>query len=73
MKPLVLITYLVLVAAVAGQAVHIQDEATGKPAELQAGDVPNRSDGARDIALDHTEGTHETEKNRTESAGGEAI
>lgn len=73
MQPLVFITYLVLVLAVVGQAVHVQNEATGKPAKLQVLDVPNRSDGARDTALDRTERIHETEKDRTESARGEAI
>ena len=73
MKPLVLIIYLVLVLAVVGQAVHVQNETTGKPAKLQVRDVPNRSDGARDTALDRTERIHETEKDRTEPARGEAI
>jgi len=73
MKPLVLTTYLVLVLAVVGQAVHVQDATTGKPAILQVSDVPNRSDGARDTALDRTERLHETEKDHTESTGVEAI
>ena len=73
MKPLVLITYLVLVLAVVGQAVHVQDEATAKPANLQVSDVPNRSDGAQDTARDRKEQVHETEKDHTESAREEAI
>ena len=73
MKTLVLITYLILVLAVVGQAAHVQNEATGKPAKLQDRDVPNRSDRARDTALDRTERIDETEKDGTESARGEAI
>jgi hypothetical protein len=67
MKPLVLTTYLVLVLAVVGQAVHVQDEATGKPAKLQVSDVPNNSDVAQDTALDRAEREHETEKDHTKS------
>jgi len=73
MQPLVLITYLVLVLAVVGQAVHVQNEVTGEPAKLQVRDVVNRSDGERDTALDRTERIHETEKDLTEPARGEAI
>ena len=73
MKPLVLITYLVLVLAVIGQAIHVQNESTGEPAKLQVRDVPNRSDGPRDTALDGTERIEETEKDRTEPAREEAI
>lgn len=73
MHPLVLITYLVLVLAVVGQAVHVQNDATGNPVKLQVRDLPNRNDGARDTALDRTERIHETEKDRTEPARGEAI
>ena len=73
MQPLVLITYLTLVLAVAGQAVHVQEEAPDKPAKLQVRDLPNRNDGTRDTALDRTERKHETAKDHAEPAGWEAI
>jgi hypothetical protein len=73
MKPLVLIIYLVLVFAVVGQAIHVQDEATREPAKLQVSDGPSRSDGARDTALDRTDRIRETEKDLTESAREESI
>ncbi len=73
MKPLVPITYVVLVLAAVGQAVHVKNEATGKPAKIQVREMPNRSDGAGDTELDRTDRVHETEKDRTESAPREAI
>lgn len=73
MQRLVLITYLALVLAVAGQAVHVQEEAAGTPAKLQVRDLPNRNDGTRDTALDRTQRKHQTAKDHTEPARGEAI
>ena len=51
MQPLVLITYLALVLAVAGQAVYVQAEAPGEPEKLQVRDLPNRGDSSQDTAL----------------------
>ena len=51
MQPLVLITYLALVLAVAGQAFHVKQVAPGKQQNLQAREVPNCGDIAQDTAL----------------------
>ena len=67
MQPLVLITYLALVLAVAGQAVDVENEAPARPQNQQVRDVPNRGDEARDTALDHTKRLHESAEDRSES------
>jgi hypothetical protein len=51
MKPLVLITYLVLVLAVVGQALHSQGEATGKPTERVHETEKDHTESAREDAI----------------------
>ena len=51
MQPLVLITYLGLVLAVAGQALHVQKEALGAQEQPQVRDVSNCGEIAEDAAL----------------------
>ena len=59
MQPLVLITYLALVLAVAGQAVDGQKEAPAAPQELQVDELPSRDDNVRDTALNQAKPPHE--------------
>ena len=73
MPPLVLIIYLVLVLAVAGQAVHVQKEAPSKPEKRQIRDVPDRGNSVRDTVLDRTERIHETIEAGTEFTRPETI
>ena len=72
MQSLVLATYLALVIAVAGQAVHVQKEAPAEPEKLQVHDVPIRGDGPQVSARDRKERIHETASDRAGSARGEA-
>ena len=69
MQPLVLITYLALVLAVAGQAVYVQTEAPGEPEKLQLRDVPSRGDGTLDTALVGKKRIDETAEDLSEVAG----
>ena len=67
MQPLVLITYLALVLAVAGQAVDVQKEMPAAPPKPQVHDVPNQDDDAQDTAPDAAKRIYESAKNRAES------